>query len=309
MSRDSLEGINDLIDIEPATKHYEEGNWQPYRAEVDTLVELFLDRTLAHWGGEYPRTDARRKRHCHERDEILRTESAQPMLRKRADKVAEILPEDADPSAFIDCLLFAIHRSEYEGPDYCGYGADHRQSFLNDLLDPVVQVFYDRGHNDFLIDLSFLIFEPEKLAVGLIGREDEPLRVTYRGNVDNFANFVSDCDLTLDGKVSGNFVGGSGGGNFRSKIAFDYDNAYKLCIGSYQTEFYLEVMPWLSDHIGSICTSEECAFYVRRKPCYERMAILKEESFFGRYNMYPKRRRKGNRLYHRQGRGWTKVTP
>ncbi len=67
------------------------------------------------------------------------------------------------------------------------------------LVDPLVQAFYNQGHNDFVVDFSILPGKQEFAASYLKGNMDEQLIAHYRGDCDMYAYATSLVTLTVEG--------------------------------------------------------------------------------------------------------------
>ena len=74
-----------------------------------------------------------------------------------------------------------------------------RPDVFSTLLDPVMQVLYNHGHNGLAIDFS--LFPPDYLEVGgtVEGEEGRVLRMTYKGTFEDVGFYVKHVRLELYG--------------------------------------------------------------------------------------------------------------
>ena len=302
------------------------------QSHIDTIVELFLDKTIANWSHlPKPRHSKGPLENWRIRAERIAKfipedmyqlhtdmrQRTQEELRVRAKRLAKFIPEDIDHNLFIDRLILAVVESGYR-PSYEVHSVRDKHSFLNDLFDPTVQVFYDRGRNGFHLDFSPLEFEVQTIARGLAGREDEPLIATYTGDVRSFANYCSYSEINLKGSCCQSWLDQAAYGTYKSTVRFQASETSHLCYGSYLSSFYMDSLPTSMEALEAISKAEECAFYVEGKFSEFDVPLLKIAGFFG---MKRKKRfrigrwlrkgneRAGNRLFRRRGRGWKEVLP
>ncbi len=100
-----------------------------------------------------------------------------------------------DADIFIDNVM----RNSGDMNPYDQYGELWSQLFS---LDRLVQALYNVGYNDFHIDLNVLPTVLWSAAHNLEGTENNPLTVTYVGDVEGvFGRYNQHCDITIMGNA------------------------------------------------------------------------------------------------------------
>lgn len=140
----------------------------------------------------------------------------------------EIVPEDAPGQTTLDGLMFRLTH---------GVSSDLR-SHSGGFLTAVVQVLYNRGENDLVIDTTLWEGHPPHIAYFLEGTEDRLLKLTYRGYIGQFGRDADYCDF--------NFIGGgttcgtdTNHSIFRLKIPED-QSMHQLGYGGEDNVFYAD---------------------------------------------------------------------
>lgn len=153
---------------------YKPGSGEHDSGLAGDLVALYssgeLRRLCPHWAG---------KAGFRELVEIL-----EPRIASQAD----ITGLDAD--LFLEDLASCILRSvELTG----------RPDVFSTLLDPVMQVLYNHGHDE--LTVNFSLFPPDYLEVGgkLEGERGRVLRMTYKGTFEDVGFYVKHVRLELYG--------------------------------------------------------------------------------------------------------------
>ena len=165
----SLDGLD--MGIDAGRQHYEPGDSLYDHPLVDRILDYFLDMENA---------DRLRQRHY----EIM-VEDAE-------------LCEGFDHNRFLDTLVRRIslhsvlHSGERDAEPY-----DKIQYMIN----PVVKALYSRGFNGFFLDLRDF---PSILWMGglLEGTPDNPLRLSYLGDVHTFASGTRHVIISYKGKAN-----------------------------------------------------------------------------------------------------------
>ncbi len=108
--------------------------------------------------------------------------------------ITNYVQEDIDPRQFLDAVVLEA-------------SAKGASSFmLTELMSPMLQALYNRGHNDFVIDFALYSLDRPVLATTLAhdlkAEPDRRLKAMFLGiDVTMFAQYVENCDLVLDGEV------------------------------------------------------------------------------------------------------------
>lgn len=113
----------------------------------------------------------------------------EPRYLAEVAELENIVPDIVSGQTTLDGVLFML--SHKVSPELRW----HSGGFLTAL----VQVLYNRGENDFIIDTSLWEGHPSFIACYLEGEEGRLLKLTYRGFIGQFARDVSYCDLSFIG--------------------------------------------------------------------------------------------------------------
>ncbi len=332
----SFEGLDEVLAAREPAEDYTPGSSGFLFSHVERLIEEFLDGSISDIGkdiyaavGNSPQGIAARLLPCHQREGFYRERTQQPVVAMRAERLSRLLPDgEFDANALLDTVIGGLSQRDYH--DSFAYFVGEPHLDLSDLIDPLVQALYDRGHNDFVLDLTPLIDdEPSvnSIAFGLKGSKERPLSLVCKGETAFFGGYVSDCRLRLDGDMShDNSHGGAGMGALRSDITAEGRLAPRTALGAEQCSFTLSslshrcrIYSGLKDAISTVeeiferagisrdpceaygcktfysCVAGawDCAFHVLTQPESEDLASLKAAGFFvaGLWS------RKRNRLY------------
>ncbi len=127
-----------------------------------------------------------------------------------AEAMADLLGiADSGPSKFhANTLLERIidfSAAELPAPEFYYYGK------FCDALTLLIQTLYFEGHNDFVVDLSQLndkmavefkaIKAVDSLGTFLMGRADDLLRLTTKGDVNSLGTWAHNCQFTHQGNL------------------------------------------------------------------------------------------------------------
>lgn len=319
----SFEGLDEALAGRDAAEDYTPGSSGFLFSHVERLIEEFLDGSISDIGKDLyaavsnsPQGIAARLLPCHQREGFYRERTQQPVVALRADFISRLLPEgEFDANALLDMVIGGLGQRDYH--DSFAYFVGEPHLDLSDLLDPLVQALYDRGHNDFVLDLTPLIDEKHSvnsIAFGLRGSEERPLSLVCKGETAFFGGYVSDCNLVLEGDMShDNSHGGAGMGALRSTISAEGRLAPRTALGAEQCTFTLASMghrcriySGLEDAISRVerifeqagtpsdpceaygcktfyscvASARDCAFHVLTQPESEDLASLKAAGFF-----------------------------
>ena len=175
----AFEGLEGLAQQGPA-ESYEPGTQNSAPGLVNAVMELFesglFERTLADY------------------DNLAHGNRS--AYWRRLKPLSEVMasygnPEDADE--FLDEVISRIA--------FTSQLDDH--PYLGSFLDPLVQVLYDRGHNDFHLDLRVLQAEngsdTVNIGFNLKGKKSRRLRASYTADAHVFARGCINCELDLYG--------------------------------------------------------------------------------------------------------------
>ena len=349
MSGKAFEGLEKALAGRDPPEDYVPGEAGFLFSHVERLIEEFLSGSITEVG-EYHygrvntslRGKASQQLSASHREGFLRENAEQPVVKMRAEYLSRFLPEgEFDANTFLDAVIGELADRGYH--DRFGTILGELELDLSDLLDPLVQALYSRGHNNFVLDLSPLIDEKHSvktLAYGLKGSQENPLGLVCKGEVAFFGNYVSDCRLRLDGDMecSPSF-GGAGRGAFRSAISVEGRLAPSTGTGADQCTFtfyslshpcriykglndsistvekILEQAGSMIDHCqtyhcdvlyASVASAWHCAYHVKMPPDEKDLASLKAAGFF-KAPLFGKRK---NSLYVPDGTGdWKEVKP
>ncbi len=157
-------------------------------------------------------------------------------------------PESAlDPNAVLDALIGHVALSGKEG-HLMGLGI---------LLDALVRHYYSQGNNGFLVDTTRAAGMNSFLS-HVHGEEDNPLRLTYRGNghLHDFAPSVSHCDLVFGGSA---FQVGYYAQHSRIEVLGGCSHAGFLAT---DCSLFVPSLYQVPNHLGTYPHSTRCRFHV-----------------------------------------------
>ena len=230
------------------------------RQVVKELVDLYTDWTIMKWrhfeGFDY----------CVERlDSLL-----QPSIQ-----------EGLDLSVLLNAIILDISMNK----ETC---TEVRN--LHQLLDPLMQAFYDKGQSDFYIDLTPITLADIPLAHKLRGGEGRLLSLKCKGDLANFGKNLSHCELELFGKS------GMGGSNSTNTI-FKFHGSVERFIGDGST--FCDFHFYSDNPDNPTLFGEENTYHYHKGLSLKQRNQLKESGFS----------EDGNHLLVPDGAGWKEVTP
>ena len=340
---DPLSGFGEHLKNSYQEERYEPGTLGYSASDVEALLDEFLSTRLSDVIGEaYAERMVGRDSKEAKRLSGIQYEAriemppAQAGLQAAVRYLDDILPKgELHADALLDAVVLAVSQTDYKPKRVITY-PQQRNIYLNDLLDPLVQLLYERGHNDFHLDLMILQFDPSSLGGSLCGSKKRPLVLTCQGNFQYFGNHVTDCDLRLLGDMKYNWHGGTGNGAVRSKFSLQGKTSRSIGRNALLCSFTLptlthfcrlykdapdEEQPVIIDleDLDSNCKDYQCdtlfrsvssgrgsTFRVEPPPREEDLAALREAGFF---KGFP-RRVKRNKLFIPDGEGgWKEVRP
>lgn len=115
---------------------------------------------------------------------------SRPRYDVEVEELEKIVPEEVPGQTTLDGLMFKLT-----------YGVSPELRWHSGgFLTAVVQVLYNKGENDFVIDTTFWEGHPAHIAYFLEGTEDRLLKLTYKGYIGQFGRDTDYCDF--------NFIGG-----------------------------------------------------------------------------------------------------
>ena len=143
------------------------------------------------------------------------------------------------------------------------------------ILDPLVQVFYDLGQNEFDIDFSMLDSFTD-YGWFLAGKPDRKLVAVYRADMNNFAGLVHHCHLELYGESAFGCAGATD-----SVVHFHGKSSEMIAIGlgAERTAFFIESVQAINPE------QKECRYHVRQHPeLHEVVNLTFSKKFFENNN-------------------------
>ncbi len=128
-----------------------------------------------------------------------------PRYYKEVAGLEELIPEDVSGQTTLDGVMFKL---TYDVSSELRWES-------GGFLTALVQVLYNKGENDCVIDTTLWDGHPPFIACFLKGEEDRLLKLTYRGFIGQFARDVDYCDLSF---IGGGTTCGTDSSNSRFRL-------------------------------------------------------------------------------------------
>ena len=162
----------------PDMSSYEPGSGIPSSELAEAVVAPYADKTL------YNIAFINRSTYL-----IGAEERNKKLGDKLPNLIEPYLDEKFNAHLFLDDVVHALANRTH----------DHFQYLL---LDPLVQLLYKMGHNNFSVNLALFPIMPVNLASCLRGTPKRPLHVRYTGSVSRqIGPYSRYCEITLEGDV------------------------------------------------------------------------------------------------------------
>ncbi len=229
-----LEGLED-IERNPSGEPYEPGKKVSDHKLVSTILHYFLD----------PENSAN----------SFTQEHYKIMIRD-----AE-LGENFDHQQFLDAIVNGLHQHRIESEEQGRHEPNFH--FLQYMFNPILKGLYDRGFNNFHLDLSDF---PELFWMGaqLYGTEDNHFVLYYKGEVHTFGSDCTHARIFAEGPF--NHVGGE---SLDSKFTFS-EAEYSVGLKAERCAFHIDTgnpYTWIQDIAGKHLNEDVpkgCEFYFEK---------------------------------------------
>ena len=265
MSGAAFEGLEQALSDEGTAESYEPGSRIDMSGLAEALVAPYADDTLIDMAIMQPFIMP--EKYLMEGKNVLAA-----ILKPR-------IGEGFDPTMLLDDVVHLLSGLPY---------TPLHSTFPHLLLDPLVQLLYDAGYNNFLIDLCQLPTPPANMAHFLRGEQKRPLLVKYLGDVSHAIGLrLRHARLEHDGSLVGEAPSiGYGSEMSRFILHGETDRAggkARGCVFHFLREGHLPVQKKPRNH--------GCSFYsgklaLPRKEMERDGSILSQVASFAQRNRY-----------------------
>lgn len=210
-------------------------------------------------------------------------------LRAFGRMLGDVPPERFNANLFLDAVMSSIDDR------LCASGSEDHLTEIGALIDPLVQYFYRKGHNDFVVDFREMEKHPLDLGSSLRGTKKRPLGLTCYGNLLLFGKGASNCALALEGDayfcgflVDSCDIRVSG----KAEYAATYATGSTFTFANHKSIYF--------DDTNRKALPDDCTFYITKELTRAQQYRIKKGGLFSH----------GNRVFHQPDEGaWEELYP